>query len=68
MIHVFLMVYAAVMTVASVVGLIWLRHPGFIGFGLATLWLGYVAHGFWRDERLDAEDEEYDRIRGEKHV
>ncbi len=28
----------------------------------------YYAYTIWRDERLDAEDEKHDRIRGEKHV
>lgn len=29
---------------------------------------GYICYVFWRDNRLDAEDEKHDRIRGEKHA
>lgn len=65
MINIFMAVYSAVMVVASVVAFIWLRHPAFIVIGLVALWLGYVNYGFWRDNRLDEEDEKLDRIRGE---
>lgn len=36
----------------------------------ALMWIAFfgVCYVFWRDNRLDAEDEKDDRIRGERHT
>ncbi|HWO07014.1 MAG TPA: hypothetical protein VNM40_00345 [Candidatus Paceibacterota bacterium] len=40
----------------------------FLAVAIAAAGASYVFFKFWRDERLDEEDEKHDRIRGESRV
>ena len=67
-IHTFICVWFALLALVLVCALFVTGDPLLIVMAIAAALAAYVAYVFGRDERLDAEDEEYDRIHGEKQA
>ena len=67
-IHTFMCLWFGLLTLVLVYALFVTGDSLLIVMAIASALASYVAYAFGRDERLDAEDEKYDRIHGEKQT